>query len=87
MVLKGMKNTLKRSRPVVHTELGLDTLGAFEAAPEDVYEIMAGLKYRVFDILGNDLKNKQEFIESVKAPRVYDYIWIPSEHPSCYFYG
>lgn len=76
-VLLGCEQIIKKSMPIIHTELGGDTLEVFGVTPEDVYSYLNKLGYRSYDILGNELFSKELFCSSVSSPRVYDYISIP----------
>lgn len=78
-VLLGSSNIITCARPIIHTELGADTLGPFGVLPESLYDFAKNHSYSVYDILGNSLRNRLDFIDSVNAPFVYDYIWIPDE--------
>lgn len=80
-VLLGAKEIIENSLPVIHTELGHDTLSPFANTPSEIYFFFKDRGYVSFDILGNILDSEKTFCESVNAKNVYDYIsFHPEKH-------
>jgi hypothetical protein len=50
----------------------------FGVSPQQIYEYSLQLGYKVFDIIRNELEGPQQFVDSISATGVYDYIWIPT---------
>lgn len=80
-VVQGGLKTIGRHRPVVHFEMGLPSLEPFGVTPEDIRLLFTSLNYRIYDILGNDVSDRDMFAVSALTDGVYDYIATPEDFP------
>ena len=76
-VLRGMTRLVARNRFIFHTEFGIDNMEPFGASPSDFHLFASENGYDVCDITGRKLKSNQDFLDSIRASGVYDYLWIP----------
>lgn len=81
-VLEGLEKTISRSAPIIHTELGVDTMEVFDVTTSMLWEKSLEIGYKVIDITGKILLNKVDFFSSIEATGVYDYFWVSAENKS-----
>lgn len=80
-VLNGAYSLIDQSRPIIHFECGGVAYRPFGVHSEDFFDFFDSIRYTIFDIIGNKLSSKNEWLSSDAASGVYDYIAIPKEHP------
>lgn len=79
--LQGMSSLIIRTRPVIHTEIGLPSLQAFNIEPEAIFDFFAEHGYEMVDVLGTKLVTCADYMTSITKTRVYDYFAVPYEDP------
>ena len=72
-ILKGARALLARHGPVVSFEFGMNSSVQYGTQPVEVWDFLAGLGYRVFDIRGREL-GREAFDASGRAQKVWDYV-------------
>jgi FkbM family methyltransferase len=78
-VLRGAEQILRKHRPVVTTEFGANSIGQYGITPGDLADLFARLDYRVFDIRGREVSDRDAFVRSATVQEVWDYLSIPRE--------
>jgi FkbM family methyltransferase len=72
-ILKGARSLLAKFGPVVSFEFGMNSSVQYGTQPVQVWDFLAELGYRVFDIRGREL-GREAFDESGRAQKVWDYV-------------
>ena len=75
---KGGVGLLRRLRPVVGFEFGLQSCASYGVDPRAMGELWDGLGYALFDITGRPL-SVAEFAVSATDQHVWDYLAVPRE--------
>lgn len=75
--LRGMSELIGRTRPIIHVEIGLPSLKAFEVDPVEIFDFFGERDYDLLDVLGTPLPDRQSYLVSVEKTRVYDYFAVP----------
>ncbi|MGE4323327.1 MAG: FkbM family methyltransferase [Sphingobium sp.] len=77
-VLRGGRDLIARSRPVVSFELGDSSLINYDYTSDDYFSYFEGLGYRIFSIFGLEL-DRDQFVEFSARQFLWDYVAIPHE--------
>jgi FkbM family methyltransferase len=76
-VLRGARETLRTHRPLVVFEHGLGSADHYGTHPRDVFGLLAGLGYRVFDLEGEGPFTEAAFVETYLAARRVNFLARP----------
>ncbi len=77
LILRGAEGVIEKSRPYVTFELGDNSLMNYDYCAGDYFDFFAAKGYRLSNILGAEL-DRNAFVESSAAQKVWDYIAIPN---------
>jgi FkbM family methyltransferase len=75
-ILYGARTMISQHRPIVHVELGLDTMSPFGYSSADIWNYLFEMNYIAVDITGLLLSDSTDFYASLQASGVYDYILL-----------
>jgi FkbM family methyltransferase len=78
-IFQGARDLLRRARPVVSFEFGLNSLGHYGVTPEDMESFWRAENYCLWNILGQPLDVPGAFSSSARTQSLWDYVAIPSE--------
>lgn len=78
-ILAGARGLLRRLRPIVSFEFGMESCAKYEITPADMIRLVGELGYRTFDILGRDVSQPEVFVTSATRQEVWDYLAVPAE--------
>jgi FkbM family methyltransferase len=78
-ILRGAEQTIRRFRPAVAFEFGLNSLAEYEVTPRQMFQFWAALNYKLFDIRGNWL-GEEVFSTSAVRQILWDYVALPAEN-------
>ncbi len=79
MALRGAAEIIRASRPFIHFECGEVAYRPFGFVSGDFYDFFDALDYVLFDITGNRIADRDDWLASDKAQGLYDYIAAPAE--------
>jgi FkbM family methyltransferase len=77
-ILKGATGCLRKFRPVVAFEFGINSSRAYGVTPHEMNELWAQEGYQVLAITGK-LLTPEEFMTSACEQRLWDYVAVPEE--------
>jgi FkbM family methyltransferase len=77
-MLRGSRETINRSRPIISLEYGSIGYEAFGHKAESVVHLKNEFGYALFDLFGNVYHDDEEFLSCVNT-YYWDYIMIPGE--------
>ena len=77
-VLRGAKEVLKSSQPIVAFECGASSYLGYHETPDEIFEIFSSLGYSIFSILGEEMSNCEQFSKETHAQKFWDYIALPN---------
>jgi FkbM family methyltransferase len=78
-VLRGAEATIRRCRPAVAFEFGVNPLAEHQVTPQQMFQFWAVLGYQLFDIRGNWL-GEEAFAASSAKQAIWDYLALPGEN-------
>jgi len=78
-VMRGATGLISTHRPIVHAELGVDTMSPFGYSCPDIWNYLLEMNYIGLDIIGTVLSDSQAFQASLEATGVYDYILLHAD--------
>lgn len=78
-MLRGSKQLIQRTRPIVSFECGSASFLGYHETPGEIFDIFNERQYLIFSILGKKIKNIQEFVDASYAQNFWDYLAIPLE--------
>jgi hypothetical protein len=77
-ILKGAIQTLRKFRPVVAFEFGMNSIAEYHITPAEMARFWGEQQYKVYGIIGNYL-TEGDFIASAEAQNIWDYLAVPAE--------
>jgi FkbM family methyltransferase len=80
-ILKGAVRTLKRFRPAVAFEFGMNSIAEYNVTPLQMAQFWSEQGYQVYNILGTCLTEKA-FVASAEVQSLWDYVALPAEDVS-----
>jgi FkbM family methyltransferase len=78
-ILKGSREMIKDSRPIVAFECGAASFLSYHDSPEDIFDLFANLNYLVFSITGVKVDEREKFRKLSHEQKFWDYIALPEE--------
>lgn len=76
-VLRGAKELLESSRPIVAFECGASSFKGYHETPDEIFNIFSNLGYQIFSIIGQQISDVACFSEATHAQTAWDYIAFP----------
>lgn len=76
--LMGASQSIARTRPIIHMEIGTPSLEAFGTKPDAIFDLLSRAEYELMDVFGIELTTKEQYLESISARGAYDYFAVPA---------
>ncbi len=80
LVLRGAEHCVRKFRPLISIEYGKASADAYNMTSDDMFNFLAGVDYRLFDIMGREME-PDTFRDSSTRQDLWDYLAIPKERP------
>jgi FkbM family methyltransferase len=77
-VLRGAKDLLKSSRPIVAFECGAASFLGYHDSPEEIFNIFSSLDYQIYSITGERIIDSLSFYKTSHDQNYWDYLALPS---------
>lgn len=78
-ILRGASQTIARFRPTVTFEFGANAISEYDITVFEMADFWIERGYRIFDVLGRPLANRDRFARSATEQQVWDYVAFPEE--------
>jgi FkbM family methyltransferase len=77
-ILKGAVQTLRKFRPAVAFEFGVNSIAEYRITPAEMARFWTEQRYKIYGIIGNYLR-ENDFVASAEAQTIWDYVAVPAE--------
>lgn len=78
LALRGAQTVVDRHRPIIHVEASYVAWDAYGYGPTELLEFAERFGYRVYDVIGIELRDVEALDRSFRTRGVWDYLLVPA---------